>query len=526
MLFFPTWKKALVIGICVLGAIYAAPNLLSKDTAQSIQSVMPDFGPGKKINLGLDLRGGSYLLFEVQTHSVIDERLQDTADAVRSALLKAKVGYRPAPHVSNGAIKFKILDPARTDEVARLMRSTAPDMVVETGDGGNFSMGYSAKEVAAIQTRTLQQSIEIVRRRIDQTGTKEPLIQRQGAERILVQLPGVDDPQEIKRLIGKTAKLTFRFQSNTMSVQEALAKGVPPGQEIVPSADNPQVRYLLERRVIVSGQDLVDAQATFDQNNMPAVSFRFDAVGAQKFGKATQANVGRIFAIVLDGKVISAPVIRTAILGGSGQITGSFTTEETRDLALLLRAGALPAPLTVIEERTVGPGLGQDSVDAGELASVLGLALVVVFMLAAYGFFGVLADIALAVNVVLILAVLSMLQATLTLPGIAGIALTIGMAVDANVLIFERVREEAKSGRSPANAIDAGFKRATATIVDANLTTLIAGLLLFAFGSGPVKGFAVTLMIGILTSMFTAIMVTRLLIVAWLRRRRPAELPI
>jgi preprotein translocase subunit SecD len=286
------------------------------------------------------------------------------------------------------------------------------------------------------------------------------------------------------------------------------------------------VKYLLEKRVIVSGENLVDAQATFDQNNLPAVSFRFDAVGGQKFGKATQENVGRIFAIVLDDKVISAPVIRTAILGGSGIITGSFTTEETRDLALLLRAGALPAPLIIIEERTVGPGLGQDSIDAGEIASVIGLVLVVIFMLAAYGFFGALADVALAFNIILILAALSLLQATLTLPGIAGIVLTIGMAVDANVLIFERIREEAKAGRSPVNAVDAGYKRAITTIVDANLTTFIAALLLFIFGTGPVKGFSVTLMIGLATSMFTAIMVTRLMVVAWLRRRRPAELPL
>ncbi|MEN8198250.1 MAG: protein translocase subunit SecD, partial [Pseudomonadota bacterium] len=281
-----------------------------------------------------------------------------------------------------------------------------------------------------------------------------------------------------------------------------------------------------EKRVIVSGENLVDAQSTFDQNNMPAVSFRFDAVGGQKFGKATQENVDRVFAIVLDGKVISAPVIRTAILGGSGQITGSFTTEETRDLAILLRAGALPAPLIVIEERTVGPGLGQDSIDAGKVASILGMILVLVFMVLAYGLFGSLADIALSFNIALILGALSLFQATLTLPGIAGIVLTIGMAVDANVLIFERIREEARAGRTPVNAIDAGYKRAITTIIDANLTTFIAALLLFIFGSGPVKGFSVTLMIGIVTSMFTAIMVTRLMVVTWVRKRRPAELPI
>ena len=509
MLFFPTWKKALVIIVCALGVIYAAPNFMSDKAAKSIEDVMPAWGPGKKINLGLDLQGGSYLLVQVQGDEVINERLENTVDAVRRALRDAKVGYKPAPHVAGGAILFRLLDPARTDEVVRLIGGAAPDMVVETDEGGSFSLTYTEQEIAAIKNRTLEQSIEIVRRRIDQTGTKEPLIQRQGDDRILIQLPGVDDPEAIKEILKATAKMTFRFQSQTMSLEEALSRGVPPGHEIVRSEENPQIRYLLEKRVIVSGENLVDAQSTFDQDNLPAVSFRFDAVGAQKFGKATQENVGRIFAIVLDGKVISAPVIRSAILGGSGQITGSFTTEETRDLAILLRAGALPAPLLVIEERTVGPGLGQDSIDAGKIASVLGLALVVVFMVAAYGLFGSLADVALAFNIALIMGALSLFQATLTLPGIAGIVLTIGMAVDANVLIFERIREELRNGNTPQASIRAGYDKAFSTIADANITTLIAAFVLFLFGTGPIKGFAVTLSLGIVTSMFTAIMGTR-----------------
>ena len=526
MLIFPTWKKALVIIVCALGVLYAGPNFLSDEAAQSIEQSLPDYWPGKKINLGLDLRGGSYLLLEVQGDVVIEERLENTVDAVRRALREARVGYKPPPHVEGTAIKFRISDSTRIGDIERSMRDVAPDMVVVSDEGGSFTLTYTESEIAAIKTRTLSQSIEIVRRRIDASGTKEPLIQRQGNDRILLQLPGVDDPERIKDLLGKTATMTFQFQSETMSLEEAQLKGVPPGHVIIESADSQYAKYLLERRVIVSGANLIDAQATFDQNNQPAVSFRFDAVGAQKFAKATQENVGRVFAIVLDGKVISAPVIRTAILGGSGQITGNFTTTETRDLSLLLRAGALPAPLLVIEERTVGPGLGHDSIEAGEIASILGLALVVIFMLLAYGLFGALADIALAFNVLLIMGLLSLLQATLTLPGIAGIALTIGMAVDANVLIFERIREEAKNGRTPVNATDAGYKRAITTIIDANLTTFIAALLLFIFGSGPVKGFSVTLMIGIVTSMFTAIMLTRLLVVTWLRRRRPAELPI
>ena len=526
MLYFPTWKKTLVILVCAFGVIYAAPNFIAEETARSIQSVMPELGPGKQVSLGLDLQGGSYLLVEVQGDVVVAERLENAAEVVRRALLDAKVGYKPRPYVEGGAIRFRILDPERTDEVAGLVRAAEPDMVVEAGQGGNFSLTYTEQEIIAIKSRTLDQSIEIVRRRIDESGTKEPLIQRQGVERILIQLPGVEDPEEIKEKLKTTAKMTFQFQSKTMTLEEALSKGVPPGHEIVESEGNPQIRYLLERRVIVSGENLVDAQSTFDRDNLPAVSFRFDTVGAQKFGKATQKNIGRIFAIVLDNKVISAPVIRTAILGGSGQITGNFTSEEARDLAILLRAGALPAPLIVIEERTVGPGLGQDSIDAGKIASVIGLIFVVGFMVAAYGLFGSLADIALAFNIALILGTLSLFQATLTLPGIAGIVLTIGMAVDANVLVFERIREEARAGRTPVNAIDAGYKRAITTIIDANVTTFIAALLLFIFGSGPVKGFSVTLMIGIVSSMFTAIMVTRLMVVTWVRWRRPAELPI
>jgi preprotein translocase subunit SecD len=528
MLQFPTWKRTLVLAVCALGLLYAAPNFMADETAQWIQSWMPDGGPGKRIRPGLDLQGGSYLLFDVKAGGVVVERLDANVDAVRKALLDARVRYRPRPQVQGDAIVFGILEPERAAEVESLMRGVDPDMVVEAGDDGMFRMRFTEQAVIEIQRRVIEQSIEIVRRRIDETGTLEPLIQRQGPSRILVQLPGVDDKdlQRIKDLLEKTAKLTFRFVSDKMSVEEAHRSGVPPGYEIVPSDDDFQRDYLLERRVIVSGGNLVDAQPTFDENNLPAVSFRFDAVGGQKFGKATQDNVGRLFAIVLDGKVISAPRIRTAILGGSGIITGNFTTQSAGDLALLLRAGALPADLVIIEERSVGPGLGRDSIEAGKIASTIGMIAVVVFMVIAYGLFGALADVALLFNIVLIIAALSALQATLTLPGIAGIVLTIGMAVDANVLIFERIREEVRAGRSPMNAVDAGYKRALTTIIDANLTTLIAASLLFMFGSGPVKGFAVTLMIGIVTSMFTAIMVTRLIVATWLRRRRPAELPI
>ena len=526
MLQFPTWKKALVIAVCALGILYSAPNFMAEETALSIQSWMPDGGPGKQVNLGLDLQGGSYLLLEVQTDVVLEERLEANIDAVRRALRDSRVGYKPPPHVKGKEILFRIREPERSAEVESLLRAVDPDMEVEAGEGGAFVMRFTEQAALEIQRHAVEQSIEIVRRRIDETGTREPLIQRQGANRILVQLPGVDDPERIKEIMGKTAKLTFRFVSDKMSVEEARQRGVPPGYEIVGSVDAYQREYLLEKRVIVAGENLVDSQPSFDENNMPAVSFRFDGIGAQKFGKATKDNVDRLFAIVLDKEVISAPRILVPILGGSGIITGNFTTESAANLALLLRAGALPAPLNVIEERSVGPGLGRDSIAAGKIASIVGLIGVMIFMLLAYGLFGLLADAALVFNIVLILAALSALQATLTLPGIAGIVLTIGMAVDANVLIFERIREEVRAGRSPLNAVDAGYKRALTTIIDANLTTLIAAFLLFMFGSGPVKGFSVTLMVGLLTSMFTAIMVTRLMVATWLRKRRPAELPI
>jgi preprotein translocase subunit SecD len=382
--------------------------------------------------------------------------------------------------------------------------------------------------VQELKDRALVQSIEIVRRRIDETGTREPTIQRQGKNRIVVQLPGIDDPDRIKSLLGKTAKLTFQMVDIQASVEDALAGRVPPGSRLLPGED-PQTgpsHYVVRRRIMVSGDRLVDASSGFDQNNRSAVFIRFDQVGARQFGRATQENVNRPFAIVLDGKVISAPVINEPILGGTAQITGDFSVAEAQDLALLLRAGALPAPLRVVEERTVGPGLGKDSIAAGETASIIGMVLVIGFMIVTYGRFGIMADIALFFNVVLILAVLSLLQATLTLPGIAGIILTIGMAVDANVLIFERIREEVRYGRSPFNAVEIGYQRALTTIIDSNLTTLFAAVFLYSFGSGPIRGFAVTLAIGILTSMFTAIMLTRLMVVQWLRRRRPTELDL
>jgi preprotein translocase subunit SecD len=374
----------------------------------------------------------------------------------------------------------------------------------------------------------VEQSIQIVERRVNELGTVEPTIQRQGVDRVLVQVPGLQDPQRLKELLGKTAKLAFRMVDQSVSPDQALQGRVPPESEVLygPVKEG-KPTYLIERRITVSGEDLTDAQPGFDQRTSePIVTFRFNTSGARRFGRVTQENVGRPFAIVLDNEVISAPVIREPILGGSGQISGNFTVEQANDLAILLRAGALPAPLTIIEERTVGAGLGQDSIEQGIRASWIGSLMVVLFMLATYGLFGVFANVAVLVNVVMIIGILSLLNATLTLPGIAGIVLTVGMAVDSNVLIYERVREEVRSGRNAISALDAGFSRALATIIDANLTTFIAAAILFFIGSGPVRGFALTLGIGIATTVFTAFTLTRLMIATWVWWLRPRTVPI
>ncbi|GHD48175.1 hypothetical protein GCM10017083_18950 [Thalassobaculum fulvum] len=520
MLQFPTWKIALVVLVCLLGVVYAAPNAFERNAFGDV----PTGVPGRQINLGLDLQGGSYLLLEVDSKVVVQERLEAIVESARRELRDAKIGYLGLG-VHAGVARFQVREAGDLDTARDLARKLEPGTEVAT-EGNWVTVALSEATVTEITRNAVQQSIEIVRRRVDETGTREPLIQRQGDDRILIQLPGVDDPQRIKALIGQTAKLTFQLVDLNASVDDARQGRVPPGSKLLPSADDQGPPfYVVKRRVMVSGENLVDSQPTF-QDNQPVVSFRFDAVGGRRFGQATTENVGKPFAIVLDDKVISAPVIREPILGGTGIISGSFSVQQAQDLALLLRAGALPAPLTVLEERSVGPGLGADSIAAGKIASIVGLLLVIGFMVVAYGLFGIFANLALLLNIGLILGALSALQATLTLPGIAGIVLTIGMAVDANVLVFERVREELDNGRSPINALDAGYRRAFTTIVDSNLTTLFAAVFLFALGSGPVKGFAVTLGIGILTSMFTAVMVTRLIVALWARRARPATLPI
>lgn len=526
MLNFPRWKVIVVVTLCVFGILLALPNLINRESV----AWLPEWLPQREITLGLDLQGGSHLLMEVDVDSVLDARLDAVVDGVRSEFRAAEIGYTELG-VADGAVQVTLRNVADIDKARPILTELATGMALDIDENGTARMAFTDAEILRLKRDAVQRSIEIVRRRIDETGTREPSIQRQGDDRILIQLPGVDDPERIKELIGQTAKMDFRFIDMTVSSEQARAGALPATAELLPSlqvtADGePERWYVVNKRVIVSGENLTDAQATFQQNQ-PVVSFRFDSVGGKRFADATSQNIGRLFAIVLDGKVISAPVIQSAILGGSGIIEGgNITVETANDLALLLRAGALPAPLTVLEERTVGADLGADSIEAGAEACLIGLALVVVMMIVLYGFFGLIANVALILNGLLLLGLLSVLEATLTLPGIAGIALTLGMAVDANVLIFERIREEMRSGRSPVSAVDSGYREAMSTIIDANLTTLISTLILFMFGSGPVKGFAVTLSLGIITSVFTAVVVSRMIIAFWLRRTRPQALPL
>jgi protein-export membrane protein SecD len=528
MLYFANWKVLLICGICALGVLLSLPNLFTP--AQLTQ--LPSFIPHKQVALGLDLRGGSYLLLEVDVAAAQRDRLNTIIDSVRNTLRDAHIGYTGL-NVEGDAITFAIREADRIEDAKKALAKIDPDLTVEIAGEGSGTMKFSTVATESRRRQAVEQSIEIIRRRIDETGTKEPTIQREGQDRILVQLPGVDNPEHVKALLGRTAKLSFQLVDQSVSVEDARRGRLPPGDEILPAAEEGRGSrnaasagaYVVRKRVMVGGDTLVDAQATF-QNNEPVVSFKFDTVGAKRFGDATRENVGKPFAIVLDNKVISAPVIREPILGGSGIISGSFTVQSASDLALLLRAGALPAPIQILEERTVGAELGADSIHAGAVASIVGVALVVVFMVLFYGLFGVFADIALVFNLCLMLGALSLLGATLTLPGIAGIALTMGMAVDANVLIYERIREEVRGGRSLLSSLEAGFTRAFGTILDSHVTTLVAGILLYWLGSGPVKGFAVTLSIGVLTSLFSAILVTRLQIVTWVRRYKPKAIPL
>ena len=521
MLHVEKWKIVLTALLCVLGVAYAMPNMLSAERQAWLAETVPSWMPNKTISLGLDLRGGSHLLLEVDIKPVLVERMEGMVESIRRDLRKEKIAYVDMGAKRDG-ISFRLREPVQDRDAAyKLARQldNRADVTIDN-DTGQVEITLDERALEEIKAQIVNHSIEIVRRRVDETGTKEPIIQRQGSDRIVLQLPGVDDPERIKDLLGKTAKLTFHLLD-----PDAMSGRVGAFSERLPMRKDPRQTLVIRKRALVTGEMLTDAQPSFDQQG-PIVSFRFDSIGAKRFCDVTKENIGKPFAIVLDREIITAPNIQSAICGGAGQISGGFTVKEAADLALLLRAGALPAELKVVEERSVGPTLGSDSVASGKKATVYAFGLVVVLMLGFYGLFGLFASVALTFNVAFIFAVMSVLQATLTLPGIAGIVLTIGMAVDANVLIYERIREEIRRGRSVLSSVDTGYKQAMSTIVDANLTTLIVALILFSFGTGPVKGFAVSMSIGILTSLFSAIMITRLMVIAWLRKTRPSVLEL
>ena len=502
---YPLWKATLVILVISLAIIFTLPSLLYKENSNN-------WFFNNKINLGLDLQGGSYLLLEVQTEVLMQEELNNISDSIQ--LIARGLQTNIINIISEeDEIQLRFSNNDKLEEIREKFKNNYRNVNVSIN---NNTMKIVINEIFKknIKESAIKQSLEIVRKRIDESGTKEPLIQRSGKKRILLQLPGIKDPERIKELLGTTAKLTFHMvdDEDTISLK---ANRAPFGKIIVADFYNPEIKYLVEKKSRVGGENLVDAKASFDPQEGHAVSFRFDTTGAQKFGKATSENVGKRFAVILDGVVITAPVINTAITGGSGIITGNFTSQEAADLSVLLRAGALPAPLSIIEERSVGPGLGADSIAAGKIAAIIGMICVCIFMILIYGVFGLLANLSLLANLFIIVSLLGTIGATLTLPGIAGIVLTIGIAVDANVLVFERIKEEANKTTSALEAVKNGFDKALSTILDANITTLIAALLLFVFGSGPIKGFSITLSLGVLASMFTAIMFTNFLIYLW-----------
>lgn len=522
MLYFSRWKHTMVIGVCLLAILLAAPNLFTDKELDGF----PSWLPKQTVHLGLDLQGGSQLLLEVNSKVYYRDQYASFENQIRSSLRDKKIGYVGLSS-SGSAVNFSVRKSEDAAEAKKAVRKVDRDADIAI-EGDRFSVTYGEQQLHRMLDHVVGQSIEIVRRRIDETGTKEPIIQRQGSQRILLQVPGLDNPEQLKQLLGKTAKLTFHLMDESASLEKAVQTGVAPVGSLLLEGEgrDGQISYhLIKKKAMLTGDMLEDAQATF-VNGRPVVSFRFNTFGGKQFGAITKQNIGKPFAVVLDNKVISAPVIQEPILGGSGIIQGNFNVQTANELAMLLRAGALPVPLAILEERTVGPSLGEDSIEAGKLAGLVGVCLVVGFMLLSYGTFGLLATCALAIYMTLILAMLSLFQATLTMPGIAGIVLTIGMAVDANVLIFERIREEVRAGAAPSTAIERGFRHAFSAIFDSNITTLIVALLLYMYGSGPVRGFAVTLAIGIVSSMFSAITMTRYFIVLWFRQRKPQELRI
>jgi preprotein translocase subunit SecD len=556
MLNLQRWQTIAVIAFTALAVLFALPNVLPA----SLLDHLPGWYQQSRINLGLDLRGGAHFLLEADLRSVLNERLTNLSDSVRAELRKQQVGFKDV-NVDNGrAVVVTLRDEAQRAKALEAIRTVDPSLAV-SGSGDVIQLTYSDQDLFRRKKEVIDQSIEILRRRVDETGTIEPTIVREGDDRILLQMPGIKDTTDLKRKINQTAKLTFHLVNEDIAAAGSSAPAtLPPTTFLVPTregmqqlrATNPKAwddiqkadpklspeqicrRYQPQclpvfKRVVVGGEDLDDAKATFEQQQggRPIISFTFNAAGGRAFCAATRANIGKRLAIQLDNEIISAPVVQSAICGGSGIITGSFTTQQTQEQALLLRSGALPATLSIIQESTVGADLGADAIHSGTIAALVGTVLVILFMLAVYGpTFGGFASLAMIVNMLLVFAGMSILGASLTLPGIAGLVLTVGMSVDSNVLIYERVREEKENGRSPFSALATGYERALTAVIDSNLTALIAGVLLFGFGSGPIRGFATSLTLGLLTHLFTATIFTRMLLSTWVRWRRPTELPI
>ena len=535
MLRFARWKVASILALMLAAVLIIVPSLLPPQTRDAVRKALPQWIPVESIVLGLDLQGGAHLLLQVDHNDVQRTVIGNLRDDTRRILREGKVRIVGGIGANGRTVQARVPDEASREKILPKLRQLMDPVGITPGGvagpplgnvnvtaDGLIQLAVSQAGLDQRIQRAADQAIQVLDRRVNALGTTEPTIERVGDDRILVEVPGLQDTNRLKQILGTTAKLEFRFVANP---------GYAPGDVDTLNEYDTDGKvvgtYPVEKQVIVQGEDLTNAQPSFDQQTgKPVVSFQFDTRGGEQFGAATSANVGRLFAIVLDNKVISAPVIQTPITGGSGQISGNFTVEQANNLSILLRAGALPAKLTIIEERTIGPGLGQDSIDAGKRAAYVGAILVVIYMLITYGTFGVFADLALTVHIAFIFAALILLRATLTLPGIAGIVLTIGMAVDSNVLIYERIREEAKLGRSIVSALDAGFKRAFATIVDSNATMMVAAVILYYFGSGPVRGFAVSLGLGILTTIITAVTMTRMMISLWYRWARPKRLPI
>ena len=535
----------LIVIICLSALLFASPNFFYGTVDRKLNnptqtSAWPDFMPSTLVKLGLDLRGGVYMLLEVKTDDVVKEKFDFLWSDIRRSLVKKRKELGSIRRIDSPPDQLKIeignqegisfaikeIEEFNSSTVlfsSRWSGSVTRDVLEISSVDNTIIIKFSDEQTTALEKQVIDQSLEIIRRRVDETGTREPTIQKQGKKRVLVQVPGLGSSEELIALLGKTAKLTF---NEVVSMDTSSNFPAKMDEIVVGSEQNKDLFFLLKKRPVVSGENLTNAQPSFDENGLPAVSFNFNPSAALKFGNYTKENIGSPFAIVLDDVVISAPTIRSHIPGGSGIITGNFSVEESNRLAILLRSGALPAEIEVLELRTIGPELGRDSINAGKVAAIAGSLLVLVFMWLSYGLFGIFANVALMLNIILVVALLSILGATLTLPGIAGIVLTIGMAVDANVLVFERIKEEIKKNNSIYISIKIGYEKALSSIVDANVTTMIAAVILFFFGSGPIKGFSVTLGLGIITSVFTALMITRLFIDLYILFYKPKILRV